>query len=130
MSHFNIGVVVGSLRKDSYNKQTAKALTSLFPQEFTFQFLDIGTLPLYNQDDDDKTPEAVVEFKQQIKQCQGIIFVTPEYNRSIPGVLKNALDQASRPYGTNAWDSILLVSSVFQSVILVLLLHNSTCVIH
>ncbi|MFF0939905.1 NADPH-dependent FMN reductase [Proteus mirabilis] len=106
MSHFNIGVVVGSLRKDSYNKQTAKALTSLFPQEFTFQFLDIGTLPLYNQDDDDKTPEAIVEFKQQIKQCQGIIFVTPEYNRSIPGVLKNALDQASRPYGTNAWDSI------------------------
>ncbi|WP_193014743.1 NADPH-dependent FMN reductase [Proteus sp. FME41] len=106
MSHFKIGIVVGSLRRDSYNKQTAHALTKLFSQEFTFQFLDISTLPLYNQDDDNNTPSVVTHFKQQIKECQGIIFVTPEYNRSIPGVLKNALDQASRPYGTNAWDKI------------------------
>lgn len=106
MSHFKIGVVVGSIRKDSYNRQTAHALIKLFPQEFSCQFLDISTLPLYNQDDDNNTPAAVQHFKQQIKACDGIIFVTPEYNRSIPGVLKNALDQASRPYGTNAWDNI------------------------
>lgn len=106
MSRIKIGIVVGSLRKDSYNKQTANALISLFPKDFVFQFLDIGTLPLYNQDDDSNTPEAVIHFKKQITECQGIIFVTPEYNRSIPGVLKNALDQASRPYGTNAWNNI------------------------
>lgn len=106
MSHFKIGIVVGSLRKDSFNKQTAHALIKLFPKEFTYQFIDIGALPLYNQDDDSHTPSSVIDFKQQIKTCQGIIFVTPEYNRSIPGALKNAIDQASRPYGTNAWDKI------------------------
>ncbi|WP_109399800.1 NAD(P)H-dependent oxidoreductase [Proteus sp. TJ1640] len=106
MSHFKIGIVVGSLRKDSFNKQTAHALIKLFPQEFTCQFIDISALPLYNQDDDSNTPASVIDFKQQIKACQGIIFITPEYNRSIPGVLKNAIDQASRPYGTNAWNEI------------------------
>lgn len=106
MSDFKIGIVVGSLRKDSYNKQTANALIKLFPKEFNCQFLDISALPLYNQDDDNNTPAVVVDFKKKIKECQGIVFVTPEYNSSIPGVLKNALDQASRPYGTNAWDTI------------------------
>ncbi|WP_099074850.1 NADPH-dependent FMN reductase [Proteus alimentorum] len=106
MSHFKIGIVVGSLRKDSFNKQTAHALTKLFPQEFTCQFIDISTLPLYNQDDDSHTPSSVIAFKQQIQASQGIIFITPEYNRSIPGALKNAIDQASRPYGTNAWNKI------------------------
>ncbi|MBG3081909.1 NAD(P)H-dependent oxidoreductase [Proteus mirabilis] len=106
MNHFKIGIVVGSLRKESYNKQTANALVKLFPKEFTYEFIDIGNLPLYNQDDDNDTPPTVISFKQRVKECQGIIFVTPEYNRSIPGVLKNALDQASRPYGMNAWDKI------------------------
>ncbi|HSX19646.1 MAG TPA: NAD(P)H-dependent oxidoreductase [Gammaproteobacteria bacterium] len=103
MAQYQIGVVVGSLRKDSFNTKLAKALMKLAPADFTFKFLPIGELPLYNQDLDGKQPEVVNQFKADIKNMQGILFVTPEYNRSIPGVLKNALDHASRPYGSNAW---------------------------
>lgn len=103
MAQYQIAVVVGSLRKDSFNRKLANALVQLAPAEFTFKFLDIGALPLYNQDDDANQAEAVKRMKADITASQGLLFVTPEYNRSMPGVLKNALDHGSRPYGQNAW---------------------------
>lgn len=103
MSQYQIAVVVGSLRKDSFNRSLARALVSLAPPEFTFKYLEIGDLPLYNQDDDGNQAEAVKRLKGEIAAAQGLLFVTPEYNRSMPGVLKNAIDHASRPYGQNAW---------------------------
>lgn len=103
MSQYQIAVVVGSLRKDSFNKKLANALVKLGPAEFTFKQLQIGDLPLYNQDDDANQADAVKRLKAEISASQGLVFVTPEYNRSVPGVLKNAIDHASRPYGQNAW---------------------------
>jgi len=103
MSQYRIAVIVGSLRKDSFNRKLARALEKLAPAEFSFEDLDIGGLPLYNQDDDANQAESVQQFKSRIKNAQGVIFVTPEYNRSIPGVLKNAIDNASRPYGQSAF---------------------------
>jgi chromate reductase, NAD(P)H dehydrogenase (quinone) len=103
MSHYQIAVVVGSLRKDSFNRKLADAIVKLAPPEFSFQQLQINDLPLYNQDDDAHQADSVKRMKSEIKRAQGVLFVTPEYNRSIPGVLKNAIDNASRPYGQNAW---------------------------
>lgn len=100
---YKIAVVVGSLRKESFNRQLAHAVTSLAPADFSFEFLDIGVLPLYSQDYDADYPEVARKFKQQIEAADALLFVTPEYNRSIPGVLKNALDWGSRPWGTNSW---------------------------
>jgi chromate reductase len=102
MSH--IAVVVGSLRRESMNRQLAEAMTRLpAAQGHEFSWPEIGDLPLYNQDDDANPPAAAVRLKREIRAADGVIFVTPEYNRSIPGVLKNALDHASRPYGDSAW---------------------------
>lgn len=103
MSTYQIAVIVGSLRRDSFNRQLANAIVKLAPAEFTFKQLEIGDLPLYNQDDDEQPAAAVTRLKEDIRAAQGLLFVTPEYNRSMPGVLKNALDHASRPYGQNAW---------------------------
>jgi len=103
MDRYKIAVVVGSLRRDSFNRKLADAVTRLGPEEFSFEQLEIGGLPLYNQDDDARQAPAVVSLKQQIASAQGVLFVTPEYNRSVPGVLKNAIDHASRPYGQSAW---------------------------
>ncbi|SET21704.1 chromate reductase [Nitrosospira multiformis] len=103
MGQYQIAVVVGSLRRDSFNRKLADALIKLAPPEFTFKHLNIGDLPLYNQDDDENQAESVKRLKAEIARAQGLLFVTPEYNRSMPGVLKNALDHASRPYGQNAW---------------------------
>jgi chromate reductase len=103
MSQYEIVVVVGSLRRDSFNRRLADAVVKLAPSEFSFNQLQIGDLPLYNQDDDGNPAEPVKRLKNQISAAQGLLFVTPEYNRSIPGVLKNAIDHASRPYGQNAW---------------------------
>jgi chromate reductase len=103
MSHYTIAVVVGSLRKDSYNRRLATALSRLAPPEFSFTHVDIGDLPLYNQDDDANQAPSVKRLKTEIANAQGVLFVTPEYNRAMPGVLKNALDHGSRPYGQNAW---------------------------
>jgi len=100
---YKIGVVVGSLRRESYNRQLADAVVKLGPSDFSFQSLKIDDLPLYNQDDDNKPAAAVTRLKGEILGSQGLLFVTPEYNRSIPGVLKNAIDHASRPYGQSAW---------------------------
>ena len=98
-----IGVVIGSLRADSINRKLALALAALGPKDWTFEHIRIDDLPLYNQDHDANPHETVKRLKGDIASCQGIIFVTPEYNRSIPGVLKNAIDHASRPYGQSAW---------------------------
>jgi len=103
MSQYKIGVVVGSLRKDSMNRQLALALAHLAPSDFTFEHLRIDDLPLYNQDDDGNQAASVKRLKTEIAATQGLLFITPEYNRSIPGVLKNAIDHASRPYGQSAW---------------------------
>lgn len=100
----SIAIIVGSLRKDSFNRKLAHGLTKLEPARgCEFNFLEIGDLPLYNQDDDPNPPEAAKRLKAEIRASDSVIFVTPEYNRSIPGVLKNALDHASRPYGDSAW---------------------------
>ena len=103
MAQTRIAVVIGSLRKDSINRKLATALAALGPQDFSFEHLRIDDLPLYNQDDDKNPSESVKRLKSEISASQGVIFVTPEYNRSIPGVLKNAIDHASRPYGQSAW---------------------------
>lgn len=103
MSSTKIAVVVGSLRKDSFNRKLATALTKLAPSDFALDVIETGDLPLYNQDDDANPAATVKRLKSEILASQGLLFVTPEYNRSIPGVLKNAIDHASRPYGQNAW---------------------------
>jgi len=103
MSRYQIAVVIGSLRKDSFNRKLANALVKLAPAEFSFKQVKIDDLPLYNQDDDANQAASVHRLKNEIKDAQGILFITPEYNRSMPGVLKNAIDHASRPYGQNAW---------------------------
>ena len=95
MSQYNIAVLVGSLRKESFNKQLANALVKLAPQDFAFKTLRIDDLPLYNQDDDAHQAEQVLRLKSEIREANGLLFVTPEYNRSVPGVLKNAIDHAS-----------------------------------
>jgi chromate reductase len=103
MATTKIAVVIGSLRADSINRKLALALAGLGPQEFSFEHVRIDDLPLYNQDHEKNPGEAVKRLKGEIAAAQGVIFVTPEYNRSIPGVLKNAIDHASRPYGQSAW---------------------------
>ena len=99
----HIAVLVGSLRRDSLNRRLAEAVQALAPDCWSFTRLEIGELPPYNQDQDAHQPEAVLRLKQDIRAADGLLFVTPEYNRSIPGVLKNAIDHASRPAGLNAW---------------------------
>lgn len=100
----NVAVIVGSLRKDSMNRKLALALPKLAPEGLSLQIAEIGALPLYNQDDDANPPAPSVAFKKQIQEADAVLFVTPEYNRSVPGVLKNAIDIASRPYGKSAWN--------------------------
>src|SRR5688572_23586345 len=103
MSQIKIAVIVGSLRNDSLNRKLALALAQLAPPDVTFEHLRIDDLPLYNQDQDGNQAPSVRRIKGEIAAAQGVIFVTPEYNRSIPGVLKNAIDNASRPYGQSAF---------------------------
>lgn len=103
MSQYQIAIVVGSLRKNSFNRKLANAIVKLASPEFSFKQVQIGDLPLYNQDDDANQAESVKRLKAEIAAAQGLLFVTAEYNRSIPGVLKNAIDHASRPYGQSAW---------------------------
>ena len=103
MSQYQIAVVVGSLRSDSFNARLADALARLAPADFSFKRVEIGDLPLYDQDDDAQQATAVQRLKADVRAASGVLFVTPEYNRSIPGVLKNAIDHASRPYGDSAW---------------------------
>lgn len=103
MAQKKIAVLVGSLRKGSFNRKMAKALIKLSPESLSLEIIEIGELPLYNQDLDDSPPPAWTGFRERLKQFNGVLFVTPEYNRSVPGVLKNAIDVGSRPYGKSAW---------------------------
>ncbi len=102
-----IAVIVGSLRKESFSKKTANAAIALAPKSLSFEIIEIGNLPIYNQDLDDESrpPAEWVHFRNQMTPFDGILFVTPEYNRSIPGVLKNAIDVGSRPYGKSIWNA-------------------------
>jgi len=106
MSGYKIAVFVGSLRKESFNRKMAKALTALAPESLKLEIIEIGGLPLYNQDYDDegKALPPWTAFREQVRSFDGLLFVTPEYNRSVPAVLKNALDVGSRPYGKSVWD--------------------------
>jgi len=101
-----IGVIVGSLRRGAYSRAIANALCELAPEGLELKFVEIGDLPLYNEDldEDNNVPGPYTRFRGEIAACDGFIFVTPEYNRSIPAALKNALDVGSRPYGQNKWD--------------------------
>jgi chromate reductase, NAD(P)H dehydrogenase (quinone) len=104
MHTYKIAVFVGSLRKESYNRKTAKALIALAPETLSLDIVTIGELPLYNEDLEKTLPAQWKEFRDQLATFDGVLFVTPEYNRSVPAVLKNAIDVGSRPYGKNAWD--------------------------
>ncbi|NVY97060.1 NAD(P)H-dependent oxidoreductase [Lactobacillus sp. DCY120] len=101
-----IGILVGSLRKQSYSKIVAQTMEKLFPESYQTKVIEIGDLPLYNQDfdDEDQAPASYQRFRGEMKTVDAVLFVTPEYNRSIPAVLKNALDIGSRPYGQSVWE--------------------------
>lgn len=100
---FTVAVVVGSLRKESYNLKLARALEKLSAGKMKFNFVSIGDLPLFNQDMESNRPDSVLKLKKDIESADAVLFVTAEYNRSVPGVLKNAIDWASRPYGQSSW---------------------------
>ncbi len=101
-----IGLVAGSLRKESYSKKIANTLLPMASQGFEFKLISLEGLPIYNQDFDDhnEVPAAYTAFRNEVRALDGVIFITPEYNRSMPGVLKNALDVGSQPHGQNVWD--------------------------
>ena len=103
MNQYKVAVIVGSLRQDSFNRKMARAIERMAPEGFEFKEVAIDNLPLYNQDADGNEAEVVKQFRAQIASTQALLFLTPEYNRSIPGVLKNAIDQGSRPYGHSVW---------------------------
>ena len=95
--------IAGSLRRDSFNKAALRAAQKLVPQSTTIEIFDLDGIPLFNQDEEKNPPAKVVEFKRRIREADAVLFATPEYNYSVPGVLKNAIDWASRPYGDSAW---------------------------
>ncbi|MES2018089.1 MAG: NAD(P)H-dependent oxidoreductase [Pseudomonadota bacterium] len=103
MATRKIAVIIGSLRKESYNRKVARTLMQLAPATLDMEIVEIGQLALYNQDDDASPPPIYTEFRDKIRSFDGILFCTPEYNRSVPGALKNAIDVGSRPYGQSAW---------------------------
>lgn len=100
----DVAIIVGSLRKESFNRKLANVLIAMAPPSLKLEIVEIRQLPLYNQDDDANPPAASAAFKARVQKADAVLFVTPEYNRSMPGVLKNAIDIASRPYGKSAWD--------------------------
>ncbi|MGA2142397.1 MAG: NAD(P)H-dependent oxidoreductase [Brevinematales bacterium] len=109
MAKRKVAVIVGSLRKGSFNLKMARALMKISSPYFSTELLEIGQLPLYDQDLDEEgasTPVQWTEFRQKLKNFEAVLFVTPEYNRSIPGALKNAIDVGSRPYGKSAWKGL------------------------
>jgi chromate reductase len=98
-----IAVIVGSLRKESWNRKIALALMKLAPASLNMEMIELGQLPLYNQDLDDEPPKEWTAYREKMKNADGFLFVTPEYNRSITAALKNAIDVGSRPYGKSVW---------------------------
>jgi len=104
MKHCKVAIVVGSLREGSYNRKAANALVELAPPNLEFAFVEIGDLPPYNEDTDATgAPNEWTRFRANLQGADAVLFVTPEYNRSVPGVLKNAIDVGSRPYGASVW---------------------------
>jgi chromate reductase len=101
---YDIAVLVGSLRAGSLNRMAAHALARLAPDILKLEIVEIGQLPLYSEDLDVEPPQSWIDFRERIKAADGVLFLTPEYNRSVPAALKNALDVGSRPYGSSAWD--------------------------
>ncbi len=101
-----IGIIVGSLRKASFSKKIAGEVIKMAPEGYEFELISLDDLPVYNQDFDDENcaPESYTVFREAIKNVEGVIFITPEYNRSVPGVLKNAIDVGSRPFGKSVWN--------------------------
>ena len=99
----DVVVIVGSLRKDSLNRKAANAIAAIAPASLRFEIVEIGQLPFYNQDLDEAPPAAWTAFRDRVRAADAVLFVTPEYNRSVPGVLKNAIDVGSRPYGKSVW---------------------------
>ena len=99
----DVAVLVGSLRRDSFNRKVAHAIAGLAPAGLKLSIIEIGQLPFYNQDDDDNPPSQWTTFRERIRVADAVLFVTPEYNRSVPAALKNAIDVGSRPYGKSAW---------------------------
>jgi chromate reductase len=106
MPAYKIAIVVGSLRKDSINRKVAKSLCAMAHERLNCDIVQIGDLSLYNQDSDADPPEEYVRFRKEIAAADGVLFVTPEYNRGVPGVLKNAIDVGSRPYGHSVWNQM------------------------
>ena len=104
MANHKIGIIVGSLREGSINRKIARSMCALRDDDLTCSMIEIGDLPLFNQDLEKTPPEQWVRFKDQVTASDGILFCTPEYNRGMPGVLKNAIDVGSRPYGRSVWD--------------------------
>lgn len=103
MKKYKIAVIVGSLRKESFNLKTAKALIALAPESLSLEIINIANLPMFNEDLEATPPTEWITFRAQISTADGLLFLTPEYNRSVSGVLKNAIDVGSRPYGQNSW---------------------------
>jgi chromate reductase len=101
---YKIAIIVGSLRKGSLNRKMARAICGIRDDNLDCSVVEIGDLPLYNQDEEANPPEQYVRFRQQVAPVDGVLFCTPEYNRGVPGVLKNAIDVGSRPYGSSVWD--------------------------
>lgn len=99
-----IAVLTGSLRKESFSRKMAKALAAVAPESLSLDIIEMGGLPLYNQDIEEHPPAAWTEFRLAVAACDGVLFVTPEYNRSVPAALKNAVDVGSRPYGKSVWN--------------------------
>ena len=106
MARYKVGYFVGSLSSTSINRELSRALIRLAPEDLEFNEIPIGNLPLYSQDYDANYPPEAIALKEAVRQADAVLFVTPEYNRSIPGALKNAIDWASRPWGENAFDHI------------------------
>jgi chromate reductase len=104
MARHTVAIVVGSLRPASINRRIAQSICAFATDKLDCRIVEIGDLPLYNQDYDASSPEPYVRFRQQIAAADGVLFCTPEYNRGVPGVLKNAVDVGSRPYGQSVWD--------------------------
>lgn len=104
MTRHRIAIVVGSLREGSINRRIARSICAFSSDRLDCRFVEIGDLPLYNQDSDAGPPPEFVRFRREIAAVDGVLFCTPEYNRGIPGVLKNAIDVGSRPYGQSVWD--------------------------
>jgi chromate reductase len=104
MDRYKVAIIVGSLRKDSINRKVGRALCAMAHERLDCEMVEIGDLPLYNQDYDADSPAQYERFRQEIRSRDGVLFVSPEYNRGIPGVLKNAIDVGSRPYGQSVWN--------------------------